>query len=82
MSNDEILHALGEIAQEISGTDPADLAMEKAFAEDLGIDSIEKAEIVFAAEDRFGILIPDDASKQLKTVGQAVTYIASHVPQD
>jgi acyl carrier protein len=32
-------------------------------------------EIVVAAEEKFGVRIPDDEVKNLKTVGDAVTYI-------
>jgi len=32
-------------------------------------------EIATAAEDKFGIRIPDDDLKDLKTVGDAVSYI-------
>ena len=33
-------------------------------------------EIVVAAEEKFGVKIPDDDVKDLKTVGDAVAYIA------
>jgi acyl carrier protein len=32
-------------------------------------------EIVVAAEERFGILIPDDDAAELRTVGDALSYI-------
>jgi acyl carrier protein len=33
-------------------------------------------EVVVAAEEKFGVKIPDDDVKDLRTVGDAVTYIA------
>jgi acyl carrier protein len=35
-------------------------------------------EVVVAAEDKFGVKIPDEEVKNLSTVGDAVSYIASH----
>jgi acyl carrier protein len=32
-------------------------------------------EVVVAAEERFGVTIPDDDVKSLRTVGDAVAYI-------
>jgi acyl carrier protein len=32
-------------------------------------------EIIYAAEEKFGVSIPDEESKNLKTVGDAVAYI-------
>jgi acyl carrier protein len=34
-------------------------------------------EIVVACEERFGVRIPDEALEQLKTVGDAVQFIAN-----
>jgi len=34
-------------------------------------------EVVVAAEEKFGVKIPDDDVKGLKTVGDAVSYIAN-----
>jgi len=35
-------------------------------------------EIAVQAEDRFNVKIPDDALADLKTVGDAVDFIAKH----
>ena len=32
-------------------------------------------EVVVAAEEKFGVRIPDESVKDLRTVGDAVTYI-------
>jgi acyl carrier protein len=46
-----------------------------SFTEDLGADSLDVVELVMAFEDEFGIEIPDDEVGDLKTVGDAVSYI-------
>ena len=46
-----------------------------SFLDDLGADSLDTVELIMAFEEEFGIDIPDDDVTQLKTVGDAVTYI-------
>ena len=75
MSNDEIRTGLADILEEVAGVLPADVTVDKSFTEDLDVDSLSMVEIALAAEERFGVKIPDDELANLKTVGDAVTYI-------
>ena len=75
-SEQDILKGLGEIVEEIVGTDPAEVTPEKTFVDDLDIDSLSLLEIVVQAEDKFGVKIPDD--EMAGTVDDAVRYIAAH----
>ena len=43
--------------------------------ESLNIDSLGLFDLVFDAEDKFGVKIPDEEVKNLKTVGDAVSFI-------
>lgn len=77
LSEQEILSGLAEIVNEETGL-PADaVALDKAFTDDLDIDSLSMMTIVVNAEERFSVKIPDDDVKNLKTVGDAVSYIQS-----
>ena len=78
MTNDEILPTLAEIVEEVAGIDADEVTPEKSFVDDLDIDSLSMVEIAVQAEDKFGVKIPDDALADLKTVGDAVDYIAKH----
>ena len=42
---------------------------------DLGIDSLDYAEIVMDFEQTFDIKIPDEDAEKLSTIGNAVKYI-------
>jgi len=75
MSQQEILAELAQIVNEIAGVPVGDISPEKSFLDDLDVDSLSMVEIATAAEDKFGIRIPDDDLKNLKTVGDAVNYI-------
>ena len=74
-SQQEILAGLAEIVNEVAGIPAADVQMDKSFTDDLDVDSLSMVEVVVAAEEKFGVRIPDDDVKNLKTVGDAVTYI-------
>jgi len=41
----------------------------EATFEELGIDSLDGINILFALENEFNIQIPDDAAQQVKTIG-------------
>ncbi|GAA1088650.1 MAG: acyl carrier protein [Nocardiopsis sp. BM-2018] len=75
LSEQEILAGLGEIVEEIVGTEPADVTPEKSFVDDLDIDSLSMVEIAVAAQDKFGVEIPDDQLKDLKTVQDVINFI-------
>ena len=74
-SREEITAGLAEILEEVAGVSPADVSQGKSFTEDLDVDSLSMVEVVVAAEEKFGVKIPDDQVQNLKTVGDAVTYI-------
>ncbi|ALG28917.1 MULTISPECIES: acyl carrier protein [Glutamicibacter] len=76
-SNEEILAGLAEIVNSETGLDEADVQLDKSFTEDLDIDSISMMTIVVEAEEKFDVKIPDEEVKNLKTVGDAVSFIAS-----
>jgi acyl carrier protein len=75
LSDQEILSGLGDIVEEIAGVPAADVTPEKSFVDDLDIDSLSMVEIAVAAQDQFGVEIPDDELKNLKTVKDVVVYV-------
>ena len=75
MTQQDILNGLAQIVNEIAGVPVGDVSPEKSFIDDLDVDSLSMVEISTAAEDHFGVRIPDDDLKDLRTVGDAVSYI-------
>ncbi|MUL43605.1 acyl carrier protein [Streptomonospora sp. PA3] len=71
----EILDGLGEIVDEIAGVSASEVTPEKSFVDDLDIDSLSMVEIAVAAQDKFGVEIPDDQLKDLKTVQDVINFI-------
>jgi acyl carrier protein len=78
MTEQEILEGLGEIVEEIAGVPAADVTPAKSFVDDLDIDSLAMVEIAVAAQDKFGVEIPDDQLKDLATVQDVVTFVIKH----
>ncbi|MDL9979679.1 acyl carrier protein [Microbacterium candidum] len=77
-TTDDVLAGLAELVNDETGVAVEDVQLEKSFTDDLDIDSISMMTIVVNAEEKFGVTIPDDEVKNLKTVGDAVTYIVSN----
>ena len=75
---DEIRTGLAEILNEVADVNAADVSDDKSFVDDLDVDSLSMVEVAMAAEEKFGVKIPDDELPKLKTVGDAVTYIQNN----
>ncbi len=71
----DVLAGLQEIVEEVAGIPAATVEMDKNFTDDLDVDSLSMVEVVVAAEERFGVKIPDDSVTDLVTVGDAVNFI-------
>jgi acyl carrier protein len=78
MTEQEILAGLGEIVEEIAGVPADEVTPSKSFVDDLDIDSLSMVEIAVAAQDKFGVEIPDDRLKDLTTVQDVVNYVAKN----
>ena len=74
----ETLAGLAVIVNEVAGVPVEDVQLDKSFVDDLDVDSLSMVEVVMAAEDKWGVKIPDSEVKNLKTVGDAVAYIAAN----
>jgi len=72
-----ILAGLAEIVNEETGLETEEVQLDKSFTDDLDIDSISMMTIVVNAEEKFDVKIPDEEVKNLKTVNDAVEFIAT-----
>lgn len=55
-----------------------DITMEAELAGDLGINSLELADLVYLCEEKFNVVIDDDDLHNFITVGDVVRYLESH----
>jgi acyl carrier protein len=77
-SSDEIREGLAAILAEVADVNADDVTDDKRFTDDLDVDSLSMVEVAMAAEEKFGVKIPDDELPKLKTVGDAVSYIQNN----
>jgi acyl carrier protein len=75
MTDEQIVSDLAVILNEVAGVDQSKVTADKSFLDDLEVDSLSMVEVVMAAEDKFGVKIPDEEVKNLRTVGDAVAFI-------
>ena len=75
LTHNEVLEGIREIVFEVAGVSQDEIEMDKNFTDDLDVDSLSMVEVVVAAEERFGVKIPDDQVAELATVGDAVNFI-------
>ena len=62
----------------VAGVPVEQVQLDKSFVDDRDVDSLAMVEIIVGCEEKFGVTIPDEESKNLKTVGDAVAYIEQH----
>lgn len=60
------------------GIEASEVTEEANLIKDLGIDSLDYAELVMEFEQNFNIKIPDTDAELLATVGQIYDYIEKH----
>ena len=77
-TTEEIRAQLAELVNDVAGVPVEDVQLDKSFVDDLDVDSLAMVEIIVGCEEKFGVTIPDEESKNLKTVGDAVAYIEAH----
>lgn len=64
-----------EVLVEELQIDRDEITMDAELSNDLGINSIELADLVMICEEQFGITIEDDDIRKFTTVGDVVTYL-------
>ena len=80
------MHLMQDVQQKIHailieklGIPDSQITPDASFVRDLGIDSLDYAELVMEFEQTFDIRIPDDDAEKMQTIGQAVAYIESKI---
>ena len=73
--DNDILAGFAEVLEKVAKVDPTEVTRDKRLRDDFGIDSLSMIDVAVAAEDAFGVLLPDEDVERLETVGDAVDYI-------
>ena len=65
-----------EILVDELSVNPDDIKMDAELVNDLGINSLELADLVLLCEERFDVVIDDDDIQKFTTVGDVVNYMS------
>lgn len=67
------------IASKVENADVATITTASKF-EELGLDSLDTIQLLFDAEETFGVSFDGDEVKSLRSVGDIIDYISKHPP--
>ncbi|WP_353485170.1 acyl carrier protein [Haliscomenobacter sp.] len=70
-----IAEKVTKIIVEKLGITESEVTPEASFTGDLGADSLDTVELIMEFEKQFDISIPDEQAENIKTVGDAVSYL-------
>lgn len=79
MTEQEVFTKVKALVVEKLGIDPDKVTMGANFRKDLGADSLDTYELVYAIEEETGITISDDMANEFETVGDAVRFLAGEL---
>ena len=74
---DELFEKIQKLIADKLGQDVEKVTMEASFRGDLGADSLDTYELVYAIEEELGVSIPDEKANEFETVRDAYEFIKS-----
>lgn len=77
----DIQQTITQILVDKLGLAETEVTSDANFVKDLGIDSLDYAELVMEFEQNFNIKIPDEDAEQMQTISQAIIYIGKKVEE-
>ncbi len=75
MTESEVFSKVKNLVVEKLRVNPDKVTMEASFRKDLGADSLDTYDLVYALEEETGVTISDDEANGFETVGDAVKYL-------
>jgi acyl carrier protein len=75
----DVFEQVKAIIVDVLKVDDSEVSMETRFIEDLKADSMDQFFLIDGFSEKFDLEIPDDNARQIKTVGDAVTYIEANL---
>ena len=79
MDNNEVFEKVKALIADKLEIDAAKITMDASFRKDLGADSLDTYELVYAIEEEMGISIPDEKANEFETVKDAVDFLSTQL---
>jgi acyl carrier protein len=74
---DELFEKMKKLIAEKLEIDESKITLDSSFRQDLGADSLDTFELVYAIEEELGIEVPDEKANEFETVRDALEFIKS-----
>ncbi len=74
---EELFEKMKKIIADKLEIDESKVTLDSSFRQDLGADSLDTYELVYAIEEEMGINIPDEKANEFETVRDALEFIKS-----
>ena len=76
---DELFEKMQKLIVEKLDIDAAKVTLDASFRNDLGADSLDTYELVYAIEEQLGVSIPDEKANEFETVRDAYDFIKAEL---
>jgi acyl carrier protein len=76
---DELFEKMKKLIADRLEIDESKITLDSSFRQDLGADSLDTYELVYAIEEELGITIPDEKANEFNTVRDALDFIKSEL---
>ena len=74
---DELFEKIQKLIADKLELDEGKITLDSSFRNDLGDDSLDTYELVYAIEEELGVSIPDEKANEFETVRDAYDFIKS-----
>ena len=74
---DELFEKIQKLIADKLEIDEGKITLDSSFRNDLGADSLDTYELVYAIEEELGVSIPDERANEFETVRDAYDFIKS-----
>ena len=76
---DDLFEKMKKLIADRLEIEESKITMDSSFRQDLGADSLDTYELVYAIEEELGITIPDEKANEFNTVRDALDFIKSEL---
>ena len=76
---DELFEKMKKLIAERLEIEEGKITPDSSFRQDLGADSLDTYELIYAIEEELGITIPDEKANEFETVRDALDFIKSEM---
>lgn len=79
MTYEEVKGTVLRIVSEKADIPIEKLTLDSLLLQDLSLDSLDIMNLMLELEENFQLTIPDEETEKIKTIGDAIDYIAKHL---